>query len=121
MYHEGFQIIGQSFAGGVAGAYGSYGHGGYAGDLITVGYTISNPALARSGRFRAFAQAPSDKDNAYKINSVDPEGIGAGLRNRDEPRAQRIAVEIEKQVYKTVRTLCVSLCVQPIVTCVVRA
>jgi hypothetical protein len=84
-------------------------------------HTIATPALARSGRFRAFAQAPSDKDNAYKINSVDPEGIGAGLRNRDEPRAQRIAVEIEKQVYKTVRTLCVSLCVQPIVTCVVRA
>jgi hypothetical protein len=109
LYHEGFQIIGQSFAGGVAGAYGSYGHGGYAGDLITVGYTISNPALARSGRFRAFAHKPSDKDHAYKINSVDPEGTGAVTRDRDEPRAQRIALELEKQVYKTVRGVCVLL------------
>lgn len=110
LYHEGFQIIGQSFAGVVAGAYGSYGHAGYAGDIIPVAYTLRDPALVWSGRLRACAEAPSDKDSAYKINSIDPEGTSTVTRNRDEPRAQRIALELEKQVYKVVRGVCVSVC-----------
>ena len=110
MYEAGFQIRGKGFSGVSAGSYGSYGHGGYAGDLITAAYTIANPALVRSGRFRAVARAPSDCYHAYKINSIDPEGTGDVKRNRDEPRARRIAIELEKQVYRTVSTVCLCSC-----------
>jgi hypothetical protein len=46
----------------------------------------------------------------FENRDQPPEGTGAVRRNRDEPRAQRIALEFEKQVYKTVRGVCVSVC-----------